>query len=145
MNLLKLIGGDTISKVVDRVLPKKISQEDRIKLEQEFEIELMNNDTKLESYKRDLIRAEAESEDKFVSRARPTFLYIVYIILVFNFIIVPIGNQLITFAALFLDKSSPEFYTVELPKDLYDLFKIVMLGYIGGRSWEKVKKALTSN
>jgi hypothetical protein len=32
------------------------------------------------------IRAEAQSGDKFTSRARPTFLYLFYVILAFNFL-----------------------------------------------------------
>jgi hypothetical protein len=40
------------------------------------------------------IRVEAQSGDKWTSRARPTFLYLFYVILAFNFILVPIGQMI---------------------------------------------------
>jgi hypothetical protein len=40
------------------------------------------------------IRAEAQSGDKWTSRARPTFLYLFYVILAINFILVPISQMI---------------------------------------------------
>jgi hypothetical protein len=40
------------------------------------------------------IRAEAQSGNKWTSRARPTFLYLFYVILAFNFIFVPIEQMI---------------------------------------------------
>lgn len=70
------------------------------------------------------IRAEAQSGDKFTSRARPTFMYVVNAILVWNFIVVPIvGRQ-----------------PIEFPEALFWLFGSTVLGYTGARTWEKVYK-----
>lgn len=67
------------------------------------------------------IRADASSGDKFTQRARPSFMYIVEVILVCNYIIFPLMNR------------SP----LELPEPLFWLFGSAILGYTGARSWEK--------
>jgi hypothetical protein len=68
------------------------------------------------------IRAEATNGDKFTSRARPLFLYVCNVILVWNYIIVPTRGL------------TP----VAFPDPLFWLFGSVMLGYVGARSWEKI-------
>jgi hypothetical protein len=83
------------------------------------------------------ILAEAQSTDPWTSRARPSFLYVVYILILAS---IPMG---------FLYAFSPETaaavttgmreWLAGIPKDLIELFQWVMLGYIGGRSFEKVK------
>jgi len=68
------------------------------------------------------IRAEAASGDKYTSRARPSFLYIMEVILVANFLVFPlIGKAPIAF-----------------PDALFWLFGSCMLGYTGARTWEKI-------
>lgn len=73
------------------------------------------------------LKAEAESPDPWVRRARPTFLYIMYTVLVWNFILLPV-TQLFT---------SQPLHPIELPTDLYYLFGAGFLGYVGARSWDK--------
>jgi hypothetical protein len=68
------------------------------------------------------IRAEATTGDKFTSRARPSFLYIMQGILVANFFLFPL-----------LGKTA-----VAFPDALFWLFGSCMLGYTGARTWEKV-------
>lgn len=122
------------SKVIDKIFPDA-SERDRAKLElikaqqegafKEMEIQLS------------AIMAEANSADPWTSRARPSFLYVVYIMILASF---PIG---ILFAI------SPEsaqnitdgvkMWLSAIPADIIDLFQYVMLGYIGGRSFEKLK------
>lgn len=74
------------------------------------------------------IQAEAKSGDKFESRARPMFMYIVEFILCFNFIFVPLV-QLCMGKAL-----AP----IMLPGDLLTLFGVCVTGYVGARSMEKI-------
>jgi len=74
------------------------------------------------------IQAEASSDDRFVSRARPTFLYIIYCVLCFNYIALPIIQ---------LFKGMPNLVPIELPEDLYWLFGAGYLGYTGFRSLDK--------
>ena len=67
------------------------------------------------------IRAEAASGDKYTSRARPTFLYVMVGILSANYVVFPlVGKTALVF-----------------PDALFWLFGSCMLGYTGARSWEK--------
>lgn len=68
------------------------------------------------------IRAEATSGDKYTSRARPSFLYVMLGILAANYVLFPlIGKTALAF-----------------PDALFWLFGTCMLGYTGARTWEKL-------
>jgi hypothetical protein len=67
------------------------------------------------------IRAEAASGDKYTSRARPSVIYVVLVILSANYIVFPL-----------VGKSA-----LVLPDALFWLFGSVVLGYTGARSWDK--------
>ncbi len=81
--------------------------------------------------------AEAQSADPWTSRARPSFLYVVYIMLLMG---IPMG---------FVSAYSVEVATAiaggfkawltAIPSELYLLFGTVMTGYGVQRTWEKVK------
>lgn len=75
----------------------------------------------IEAASRNIV-AEAQSGDKFTSRARPMFMYVVNAILLWNYIVVP------------LFKREP----VSLPEALFWLFGSAVLGYTGARTWEKI-------
>lgn len=81
------------------------------------------------------IRAEAQSGDAFTVRARPLFLYVVNGIFIFNYVLLPLGQQI----------SGAVVAPIPLPSDLLALFGFVMLGYIGGRSWEKIVESKNGN
>lgn len=67
------------------------------------------------------IRAEASTGDAFTRRARPSYIYVVEVILVINYICFPLlGKPPIAF-----------------PDALYWLFGSCVLGYTGARSWDK--------
>ena len=70
------------------------------------------------------IRAEASSGDKYTSRARPSFIYVMLAVLLFNYIGLPLLHI------------EPR----EFPDALFWLFGSCMLGYTGARTWEKVAK-----
>ena len=122
------------AKLIDKLIPDKEAAAkaklDLIALEQQGQLEELR--TRMSA-----ILAEAQSDDPWTSRARPSFLYVVYFLILFS---LPMG---------FLSAISPETATQvsagfsqwlsALPESLTDLFTFVMLGYIGGRSWEKVK------
>ena len=81
--------------------------------------------------------AEAQSTDKWTSRARPSFLYVVYIMLLMG---IPMGG---------VSAWSPEVAVAvaagfkawlnAIPTELYVMFGTVMTGYGIQRTWEKVK------
>jgi len=69
------------------------------------------------------IRAEATSGDKYTSRARPSFIYLMLAILAANYIAFPMAGL----------------KPIEYPDALFWLFGSCMLGYTGARTWEKVQ------
>jgi hypothetical protein len=67
------------------------------------------------------IRADAASGDKYTSRARPSVIYVVLVILTANYLVFPLlGKPLLA-----------------LPDPLFWLFGSCVLGYTGARSWDK--------
>ncbi|HYL64443.1 MAG TPA: 3TM-type holin [Candidatus Methylomirabilis sp.] len=67
------------------------------------------------------IRAEAASGDKFTSRARPSFVYVMLGILSANYVVFPLAGKT----------------ALVFPDALFWLFGSCMLGYTGARTWEK--------
>ena len=67
------------------------------------------------------IRAEAASGDKYTSRARPSVIYVILVILSCNYIVFPLAGK----AALVF------------PDALFWLFGSCVLGYTGARTWDK--------
>jgi hypothetical protein len=68
------------------------------------------------------IRAEATTGDKYTSRARPSFIYIMLAILLFNYVGFPLWRM----------------PPLQFPDALFWLFGSCMLGYTGARTWEKI-------
>jgi len=84
------------------------------------------------------IIAEAQSADKWTSRARPSFLYVMYI---FILMAIPIG-VLSTFnpsMSLGIATGVHEWLKA-LPEELYWLFGTGYLGYTGARTFDKARK-----
>jgi len=88
------------------------------------------------------ILAEANSKDPWTSRARPSFLYVVYLLLLWS---IPMG-----FMFMYSPEASANFtagfkaWMDAIPLAIIDLFKAVMLGYIGGRSIEKTASVVNN-
>ena len=84
------------------------------------------------------IIAEANSKDPFTSRARPSFLYVVYILILSA---IPMGI-LSAFAPEIADRIIVGFqkWLSAIPDAMLTLFGTVMLGYTVTRGYEKVKK-----
>ena len=125
---------DLGGKVIDRVIPDQ-AQRDAAKLE----LLKAQQSGALEEAKIQLsaIVADAQSADPWTSRARPSFLYVVYVLLLWA---LPMGvltvfrpEAAIAFTAGFKGWLSA------IPDEILQLFGVVMTGYVIGRSWEKVK------
>lgn len=124
--------------LIDRVFPDKIQQSaERAKAEYELIALTQANELKGMEVQLSAIVAEANSSDPWTSRARPSFLYVVYILLLMS---IPMG-----ILSMFNPEAASTFtvgfkaWFDAIPQDIIQLFGVVMLGYIGGRSWEKVK------
>lgn len=83
------------------------------------------------------ILAEAQSADPWTSRARPSFLYVMYILLLWS---IPMG--LIAAAQPEMARAIAQgmnAYLSGIPEPLYALFGTGYLGYTAARTWGKMK------
>lgn len=127
-------------KLIDKLFPDKIAQEKERNAAQ-LALAQMTQSGELEELKTSLsaILAEAQSPDPWTSRARPSFLYVVYVLLLWS---IPMGILTV------FNPAAAEHFTAgfnawmkAIPDPVLQLFGVVMTGYVLGRSWEKVKGA----
>lgn len=82
------------------------------------------------------IIAEANSSDKWTSRARPTFMYLFYLVIIFLVIIFPIlGIFFKQEMIVFYDNVTYGFKAI--PEPMWWAFTTGYLGYTGARTFEK--------
>lgn len=131
-----IIGGliEAGLKLIDKVLPDpQAKAEAKLKL-----IEMQQNgELKLLEIQMSAIVAEAQSADPWTSRARPSFLYIMYSLILFA---VPMGI-ISAFSKETAEAISSGMtgYLSAIPDPLYALFGTGYLGYTAARQWGKVK------
>lgn len=124
------IGGKLIDKLFPDPTQKAQAQLELLRMQQSGELDLVK--TQLSA-----IIAEAQSSDPWTSRARPSFLYVVYILLLWS---IPMGVL-----TVFKPEAAASFtvgfqaWMNAIPEPVLALFGTVMTGYVLGRSWEKVK------
>ncbi len=124
------------TKLIDKIFPdpeqKAKAQLELLKMQQSGDLDEMK--TQLSA-----IIAEAQSTDPWTSRARPSFLYVVYILLLWS---IPMGVL-----TIFRPEAAAAFtagfkaWMLAIPEPVLTLFGVVMTGYVAGRSWEKVRGA----
>ena len=126
------IGGKLIDKLFPNPEDKAKAQLELLRLQQSGELEQVK-------VQLSAILAEAQSADPWTSRARPSFLYTVYFLILWS---IPMGVLSV------LNPEAAATFTVgfkgwltAIPDPILTLFGTVMLGYSVGRSWEKVKGA----
>lgn len=82
---------------------------------------------------------EAKSDDPYTSRARPSFMYVFYFILIALVIIGPILGVFFPLQMdLFFGNVGKGF--IAIPEPLWWTFSAGYLGYTGARTWEKLKR-----
>jgi hypothetical protein len=92
---------------------------------------------KLEELKTQLsaIVAEANSADPWTSRARPSFLYVVYVCILFG---LPMGILSAYSASTAADIATGfGLWLKAIPDSMWTLFGVGYLGYVGARSYDK--------
>lgn len=124
------------TKLIDKLFPdpeqKARAQLELLRMQQSGDLDEMK--TRLSA-----IIAEAQSSDPWTSRARPSFLYVVYVLLLWS---IPMGVL-----TIFRPEAAAAFTTgfkawmLAIPEPVLTLFGVVMTGYVAGRSWEKVRGA----
>ena len=125
------IIGDLLDDVIETDEEKAKAKAKLLKLEQDGALKDM--EVRLSA-----ILAEAQSSDPWTSRARPSFLYVIYALILAS---IPMGV---------LYAFSPETATAiadgfqswlhAIPDSLYTLFGAGYLGYAGARTVDKMKK-----
>ncbi len=135
MPLFEAIIGP-LASIIDKVIPDKAAREraklELVKLEGSQELEIVQ--ARLAA-----IVAEAHSADPWTSRARPSFLYVMYVMILCS---LPMG--LLAWADPSAAKAVAggiNAYLNGLPEPLYALFGTGYLGYTVARQWGKVKGA----
>ncbi|MBX7495668.1 holin family protein [Qipengyuania sp. 6B39] len=133
MALLESLIGP-IASIIDKVIPDK---EARAKAKLELIALEGTQELKAIEARLSAIVAEAQSADPWTSRARPSFLYVMYALILFS---VPMGVIAAFDAQTALDiGTGMTRYLAALPDALYALFGTGYLGYTAARQWGKVK------
>lgn len=129
-------GLDLIGKAIDRFVPDPAQREAAKAAMAQAERDGNLNEVKVAM---SAIIAEAGSSDPWTSRARPSFLYVVYTLLLFG---LPMG-VLSAFNPSAAQAVAAGFkaWLAAIPDSLYLLFGTVMTGYGVQRTIEKVKGA----
>ena len=123
-----------IASLIDKIIPDPKAR-DAAKLE----LLKMQGGQDLESLRIQLsaIVAEAQSNDPWTSRARPTFLYVLYAMILWA---IPMGLISAVRPEAAADiAAGMNAYLNDLPEPLYALFGTGYLGYTVARQWGKAK------
>lgn len=122
------------SQLITRLFPDPKEQE-KAKLAL-FQLEQNGELRRLEA-QLSVMLAEAKSNDKWTSRARPSFLYIIYIMILAA---IPMGilsafnHEMANQIAIGLKE-----WLAAIPSALWGLFGVGYTGYVAGRSYDKNK------
>lgn len=133
---LSIIDGiiGPLARIIDKVVPDPVAR-DAAKLE----LIRMEGGQELEAIRVQMsaILAEAASADPWTSRARPSFLYVMYALLLWA---IPMGliSAVRPSAAEAIARGMSA-YLNGLPEPLYALFATGYLGYTAARAWGKAK------
>lgn len=123
-----------LATILDKVIPDKAAraraQLELLQLQGTQEMQLI--EARLSA-----IVAEAQSPDPWTSRARPSFLYVMYVLIL---LAVPMGlvSAFDPVRAIAIGQGMTT-YLAALPDSLYALFGTGYLGYTAARQWGKVK------
>ena len=133
MAIIEAIVGP-VSKLLDKIIPDPEAR-DRAKLE----LIKLQGDQEMASIGRQMqaIVAEAQSADPWTSRARPSFLYVMYAMILWA---IPMGLIAAADPSMAVGiGNGMTAYLRGLPEELYALFGTGYLGYTAARTWGKAK------
>ena len=133
MSFIEAIVGP-MSKLLDKIIPDPQAR-DRAKLE----LLKLQGDQEMQGIAAQMqaIIAEAQSTDPWTSRARPSFLYMMYALILWSIpmgLIAAVDPRMATGIA-----GGMTAYLRGIPEELYALFGTGYLGYTAARAWGKAK------
>ncbi|WP_423601831.1 holin family protein [Sphingomonas sp. MS122] len=133
MSIIEGIIGP-IAGLIDKIIPDPKAR-DQAKLE----LLKLEGTQEMESVRTQLsaIVAEAQSPDPWTSRARPSFLYVMYALLLWAIPMGLIGAVQPEMAKGIANGMNA--YLAGIPEPLYALFGTGYLGYTAARQWGKIK------
>ena len=137
ISLAGILGGgvpELVGKVLDKIFPDPAEREKAALAlkSQDGQQALQEMQTQLSA-----IIAEANSSDPWTSRARPAFMYVIYIYMLaalpmgIVFAFAPSSGHLIA--------AGVQAWLAAIPEDVWWLFGAGYLGYVGARSFDKAK------
>jgi hypothetical protein len=121
--------------LIDKLFP---DPSDKAKAVQDMMVLKQQGELKELETRMSAILAEAKSTDPWTSRARPTFMYMFYLVLLILVIVAP-------FVGIFYPQQMEQFYInvssgfEAIPEAMWWTFTTGFLGYAGSRTYEKVK------
>ena len=133
MSIIEGILGP-VAKLLDKIIPDPEAR-DRAKLEL-IKVQGSQEMQQLQAQMAAIV-AEANSADPWTSRARPSFLYVMYALLLWS---IPMGLIAAVNPAMALGIArGMNAYLAGIPEELYALFGTGYLGYTAARAWGKAK------
>lgn len=130
----ELVGGDPLKGITSLIDQFHLSPEQKLQLQQAADqLQLQRDqieaarDQAITAIQGQNIRAETTSSDAYVRRARPTFLYLMYLCILFSLIVAPAISA----------AQGRGFQIMQIPDAYLQLFGVAFLGYVGARSWDK--------
>ena len=133
MALLDAIIGP-VAALIDKIIPDPKAREAA-----KLELLRLEGSQELERIKTQMatVLAEAGSPDPWTSRARPSFLYVMYVLLLWS---IPMGIiAAVSPVTARTIAGGMNAYLAGIPEPLYALFGTGYLGYTVAREWGKAK------
>lgn len=124
------------SKLIDKLIP-----DPKAKAEAQLKLAQLAQNGELEALKSQMsaIIAEAQSGDPWTSRARPSFLYVMYLLILWA---IPMGIiSAVNPATAAAISAGMTGYLAAIPDSLYALFGTGYLGYTAARQYGKIKRS----
>ncbi len=133
MPILEAVIGP-LAKLIDKIIP-----DPRARDQAKLELLKLQGDQEAAAIARQMqaIVVEAQSPDPWTSRARPSFLYVMYVLILWA---IPMGliSAVDPRLALSIGQGMTS-YLRGLPDELYTLFGTGYLGYTAACAWGKAK------
>lgn len=124
-----------IGNLIDKAIPDPTA---KAKAQLELAVMQQTGELKELETRMSAILAEANSADPWTSRARPSFMYVFYFIIIMMTVVLPVIGVFNPDAMMqFYEHSSAGFEAI--PQELWWCFTAGYLGYSGARTFEKRK------
>lgn len=125
------------TKLIDRLFPDKVAQANERDKAQLAILQMQQSGELTELTERmKAIVAEAQSADPWTSRARPSFMYVIYLMILAS---IPMGilSAFNPVAATAI-ATGMKAWLAAIPQELYTLFGVGYVGYAYSRTKEKI-------